>query len=257
MKTIFRSAKDLFGYKIQAADETCGKCRDFLFDDETWTVRYIVVDTGGFLTHHEVLLSPFVLNEPEMGHHPNHISVKLTREQIESSPPLATHAPVDRQYEEALAQYYNHPHYWIGNEVWGASPYPLPPGPEQAEALADRFAEIRRNHLRGVRDLMHYQVMASGEEIGAISDVILEVSPWTIRHFVVDTGKWLPGKKVLFSPAWCEEIRWADRTVCLDGMVQTLIKDAPEFDPHAGVNRDYEGRLYDYYGRERYWNPKS
>jgi stress response protein YsnF len=36
-------------------------------------------------------------------------------------------------------------------------------------------------------------------------------------------------------------------------MTRDQIKNSPEFDPAAPVNRAYEERLFDYYGRPKYW----
>jgi len=68
----------------------------------------------------------------------------------------------------------------------------------------------------------------------------------------VDTRNWLPGKKVLVSPGWIERVSWADRKVYVE-LTREIIKESPEYDPSAPVNRRYEERLYDYYGRPRYW----
>jgi hypothetical protein len=68
----------------------------------------------------------------------------------------------------------------------------------------------------------------------------------------VDPRKWLPGKKVLVSPQWIEKVEWSDRKVYVD-LPEETIKNSPEFDPSSSVNRDYENRLYDYYGRRKYW----
>jgi hypothetical protein len=70
---------------------------------------------------------------------------------------------------------------------------------------------------------------------------------------VVDTRNWLPGKKVLVAPAWIREVNWADSQVHVD-LSQERIRNSPEYEASAAVNRDYEMKLYDYYGRPKYWN---
>jgi hypothetical protein len=69
---------------------------------------------------------------------------------------------------------------------------------------------------------------------------------------VVDTRNWWPGKKVLVAPQWVTEISWGEAQVHVD-MTREQIKNSPEFDPAAPVNRTYEERLFDYYGRPKYW----
>jgi hypothetical protein len=69
---------------------------------------------------------------------------------------------------------------------------------------------------------------------------------------VADTGKWLPGRKVLISPDWVNFVDWPQKAVGVD-MTREAVKNSPEYDPAAPVNRAYEVRLYDFYGRPYYW----
>ena len=55
---MLRSLKDLERYKVSASDGDIGSVVNFLFDDERWAVRYLVVDTGGFFSGRSVLISP-------------------------------------------------------------------------------------------------------------------------------------------------------------------------------------------------------
>ena len=47
---MLRKAKDLDGYKLDARDGEIGKVKEFYFDDQSWTVRYLIADTGGWLS---------------------------------------------------------------------------------------------------------------------------------------------------------------------------------------------------------------
>ena len=89
--------------------------------------------------------------------------------------------------------------------------------------------------------------------MGSVSDFIVEDRvTWAIRYMVVDTGSWLPGKKVLVSTNWISKVVWDEKMVYVDLSKDSLSK-CPEFDPSQPVNREYEERLYDYYGRPAYW----
>lgn len=76
---------------------------------------------------------------------------------------------------------------------------------------------------------------------------------WEIRYLVVDTRNWWIGKKVLVAPHWASRTSWDERRVHVD-MSRQAIKDSPEWNPTAPINREYEARLYDYYGRPAYWS---
>ena len=59
---MLRKAKTLKGYSLQNTDgETIGKVKEFYFDDRHWTIRYLVADTGNWLTGRQVLISPYAL----------------------------------------------------------------------------------------------------------------------------------------------------------------------------------------------------
>jgi len=55
---VLHSMKDLEGYTIGALDGIIGRVKDLYFDDESWVIRYLVVETGTWLSHRRVLISP-------------------------------------------------------------------------------------------------------------------------------------------------------------------------------------------------------
>ena len=69
---------------------------------------------------------------------------------------------------------------------------------------------------------------------------------------MVNTRKWLPGRKVLISPDWFDEVDWAASEISCS-LTSDAIKESPEYNPAEPVNREYEEKLYDYYGRPKYW----
>ena len=119
---MLRKAKDLNGYKLDARDGEIGKVKEFYFDDHSWTVRYLVADTGGWLSGRTVLISPYALDPANEGG--KVIPVDLTKAQIEKSPSLDTDRPVSRQYEWEYFSFYGWPAYWDGPYTWGPSAYP-------------------------------------------------------------------------------------------------------------------------------------
>jgi len=254
--TMLRSTKEIIGYPIHALDGEVGKVNDFLFDDQKWGLRYLVVSTGGWLSNRKVLISPRHLLSPETGVSTKHFPVDLTKQKIEESPPLEKDAPLSQQFEEEYAKYYNHPPYWSGAQLWGLSLYPSGnrPLPTSSEVRDhDRAVEkISQRHLRSIDEVIGYHIAATDGEIGHIEDFIVDTDDWKIRYFVVDTRNWLPGKKVLIGIDWINSFRWS-REVAEVAMAKDQIKGAPEFDATAPINRSYEQQLYDFYGQPHYW----
>jgi sporulation protein YlmC with PRC-barrel domain len=243
---MLRSLKELLGYRIQATDGRIGDVKDFYFDDAAWTVRYVVVDTGNWMPGRLVLLAPrAVTDEPDRSQRV--LPVKLTQEQVQNSPLASTDRPVSRQHEEELHNYYGWPVYWPELAPVGVAPDipPIPISREQPRPEGDP-------NLRSATEVTGYNLAASDGEIGHVEDFIVETGYWSIRYLVVDTRNWLPGKKVLMAPAWVAEVSWEEHAVHVE-LQRSQVKDSPEFDPSQPVNRDYEARLYDYYGRPAYW----
>ena len=120
---MLRSIKQLYGDKLGASDGDIGHVKDFYFDARNWAVRYLVADSGSWLTGRQVLISPHAFGSlNQVG---KVLRVNLTRQQIENSPPIESHKPVSRQYEEEYYRYYGWPFYWRGDALWGLSGFPI------------------------------------------------------------------------------------------------------------------------------------
>jgi uncharacterized protein YrrD len=107
-----RSTKKMAGYSIAASDGAIGHLDDFIIDDETWTIRYLVVDTRNWWPGKKVMLSPRWIKRLDWKKHK--VEVGLSRAQIEDSPEYDDSSVIDRDYEERLYKHYGEPGYWNG-----------------------------------------------------------------------------------------------------------------------------------------------
>ncbi len=110
-----RTIKNLMGFTMGATDGEIGKVKDFYFDDVTWTIRYLVVETGNWLSNRKVLISPEALLQVDWANET--FPVNLTKEQIKKSPDVDTDQPVSRQHEMELYTHYPWTNYW-GGGIW-------------------------------------------------------------------------------------------------------------------------------------------
>ncbi len=251
---MLRSVKEITGYILLGTDDEIGRCRDFLFEDQHWAVRYMVAETGKWLPGQKVLISPISLGEPEWNS--RRFPVDLTKDQIKNSPPLEHDMPVSREYEARYFDYYGYPYYWVGGGLWGVEAYPTGLLSRRNEQFPEEKAVRQNNepnHLRSCGEVEGYHIEATDDSIGHVEDFIVEEDSWIIRYAVIDTRNWLPGgKKVVISPSWVKAVIWNDEKVVVD-LTKDQIKNSPEFDPSTPINREYEAQLYDFYGRPRYW----
>lgn len=244
---MLRSLEGLHDFSIGGTDGSIGKVREFLFDDQAWTIRYLVAETGTWLSGREVLISVAALEPPNWKGHV--FPVLLTREQIKESPDIDTDKPVSRQREAELYSYYGWTPYWGMEYDAPLGGMPLPPAlsPEEIKEAAKGDP-----HLRSTHEVEGYHIHATDGQIGHVADFIVGDDDWTIRYLVVDTKNWLPGRRVLVAPTWVQQISWDEQQVLVDAARET-VKNCPEYDPSVPVNREYEIQLYDHYGRPKYW----
>lgn len=99
---------------------------------------------------------------------------------------------------------------------------------------------------------MGYHVHASDGDIGHVEGMLIDGQTWAVRYLIVDTRNWWLGHQVLVAPPWIEAVRWFDESVTV-AMTRQAVRDAPEYDPHAGLNRQEEERLRQHYGQDGYW----
>jgi sporulation protein YlmC with PRC-barrel domain len=217
----------LIGHAIHATDGNVGKVHEFYFDDVTWTIRYMVVETGNWLFGRKVLISTFALGKPDWDS--GTLTVNLTCDQVRKSPDIDTEKPVYRQHEVELHEYYEWPLYWEAGYggTFGISPYPLlvdQPLPKQV---------VRNDkddpHLRSTRHVTGYHIHATDGEIGHVEDFIVDDKNWAIGFIIVNTGELFAGKKVLISTKWIKNVNWDDRSVYLDRSRES-VSNSPEFD---------------------------
>ncbi len=257
---MLRNVTDLRGYAIRATDGVIGAVDDLYFDDEDWAIRYLIADTGTWLSGRKVLISPLAIGHPDwMG---QLLPVSLTRAQVKGSPDIDTQRPVSRQHEAEYFGYYGYPHYWGGAGLWGMGAYP---GDLTAERQFEEDMKTRRasaseappdHHLRSCRAVIGHHIHGTDGDIGHVEDMLVDEHTWAIRYLVVDTSHWWGGHHVLIAPRWIEQVSWPDATVSVD-LTRQAVKDAPPYDPGTQLDRQQEQAIHEHYGRPGYWTAKS
>jgi uncharacterized protein YrrD len=232
-----RSFKEVCGFAIGATGGELGKVDDAYFDDERWTVRYLVADVGSWLNGRRVLISPHAI--VRIDSNKETVETHLTRSEVENSPPIETARPISRRMEDEYNRYYRYPPYWAENYaagIWGFGALPLAgiePVLRKAQA-ARQAAEPRANdeeiHLRSAREVTGYSVAATDRSIGHIDNFLFDDESWAIRHLVVDTRDWWPGRHVLVSPEHVERVSWLERSVHLR-ISRDEVEHSPEYEP--------------------------
>lgn len=207
---MLRKVKDLIKYSIHTLDDSIAQVDDFLLDDETWVIRYLVVDLGNWLSERKVLISPFALKQPDW--EGSLFPVNLTQDQIKNSPHIITDKPISRQQETALFDYYGWPTYWSDVSPIAAGRAGMQPEAYlQAMAQAKVAEKIEENvakrmmtreklsdpNLRSANQLVSFYLQTDDGQLGHVEDFLVDDEHWIIPYLVADLRNWLPDKKVL------------------------------------------------------------
>jgi hypothetical protein len=215
-----QSTADLYGYKLSALDGPIGHVKDFYFDDETWVLRYLVADTGSWLSERQVLLTPHAFGGHAFGkldEDAKTLHVRLQKLQIENSPSIDSHRPVSRQFEVEYYGYYGWPAYWQGDSLWGLGGYPaaLPPTQEEV-AVRRQYRHRDDKHLRSAMAVTGYHLRATDGPIGKVTGFLVDDRNWAICDLVVDAGHWYAGRRILVSPISVKRISYEESQVYVD-----------------------------------------
>ncbi len=246
------SLKDIIGYTIETTDGTKGKVKDFLFDEDTWIIRYIDADFGGFFKDKRILLPVNVLIDPLWDS--KHFPLNITKEEIDTSPTPEDIPTISREYEKELMKHYGFAGYWSSGYIppthtglyYPARPMNVPTKEVSEEKISEEKLDTK---LRSFKEVKGYHILATDGHLGHVEDLIADDADWQVIYLIVDTSNWRPwSKKVILLINWLNEISYETREVSIN--VHTdVIKNAPEFDTHKPVEQAFEEALNEYYER--------
>lgn len=223
---------------IHAVDGDLGKVVDILFDDESWSARYFVVETGGWLSRRRVLISPIAVQQVD--ERARTASVGLTRAQLADSPSVDTEMPLSRQMELKYRDYFSWPLYWVDTYLEAYS-YDAYPRLAAAENAVRSGREPRKEplllgppkgdpHLRSAAKVLGYAVMAIDGHAGDLQDLIVDTDGWTIRSLVVRASHRGQQVIVLVPPDRVRDVNWATSIVHVNAS-RREIRQSPSFEP--------------------------
>lgn len=178
----------LKGYAVLGSDGHLGTVSDLLFDDATWKMRWLVVNTRDWFPSHEVLLPVAAWGRLDFSR--RQFTVRLTRQQVEDSPGFEEHRPVSRQER-------------------------IDPQGRQSRSVIGPRPGRGDPHLRSIDAVLGHRVYVGDAEIGHVDEILVDSTDWHIRYLKVDTRGWRPDGRLLVPPQSIREIDWPGRAVHL------------------------------------------
>ena len=201
---MLRSLKGMLGYGIEATDGRLGRVHDFLFEDDTWEVRYLVDDTGNWLPGRKVILPVSVLESPDWRN--ELFVVPHTQDEIRNAPGVPSKGAVTREAETSLFEHFQWIPYWAPHGLVApvaAQPASTEPGGAAVSQAASHHhspgtqtSQDSESHLQGFNDCLSLHVEHAGDDLGRVTDFVFDDQHWQIVSVVFDTGHWLRGKRI-------------------------------------------------------------
>src|SRR6266487_3629064 len=185
------SLRQLYRKKLRASDGDIGHVEDFYFNDQQWAIRYVVADTGSWLSGRLVLIPLHAFGN--LRQDADCLLVNLTQQQIENSPAIESHKPVSLQYQA----------YWDGVETWGVGGFPEAPPPPHLMPSKQASDDV---HLQSTQALSGYPIQTSEGE----------------------TGHWYSHKEIVISPKHIDRISYEESKVFVN-VTKEAILEAPQY----------------------------
>jgi hypothetical protein len=210
---MLQSIQQFYGKKLGAIDGHIGHVKDFYFDDQSWTIRYLVADTGPWLAGRLVLLPShvFAANAFEKAEAADNdiLRVNLTRTQIERSPSIDLHHPIPREYEEAYHRYYRWPFYWMA----GGGDDHLTTEDLRQEDLPQPGDDPR---LRSTQTVTGYRVQATDGPVGSVTGLMIHGRDWKIRELIIKGAPGIADEEIFLIPENVNRISCEETAIYID-----------------------------------------
>jgi hypothetical protein len=229
---MLRIDQDLRGRRVRAHDGDIGAVSDCYFDELSWVVRYLSVETDVSLPDGHALVSPQAV-ELRPGNVPL-LLAGVTMHQSGRSLPIDSARPISGDREDRS----DTPFGWPGNHDPMVGSGLLGPPPWEAEYTA--------SPLHSVRALLGCTVRGLDGDIGHVADVLVDEHFWSIRYVLIDARSWLPGRHIVFAPDWFSRINWITGEMKVD-LGRDTVRTSPRFERTEMVTDEYAAQLRDHY----------
>lgn len=206
--------KALIGSPVAASDGEMGSVRNFLLDDRSWMVCYLVVDVGNWLKRRDVVLPISVLGKPDWAS--KSCCANLTMDQVRNTPDVDAEMPVSRQQEIAMHDYFGPLATWVDIE------FGMPAMPTGVTFPLNAPEVL---HLRSASHMLGYRVLATDGECGVLEGFVVDETSWHLGYLDVKTGDWLRNRSLLLPTRWVQSVSWADFVIQLSQTMDSAQSD--------------------------------
>jgi hypothetical protein len=185
-----------------------GTVEDYYIDDHSWIAKFMVVDTGEWLTSRRVVISTQSVEGIDL--ELSRFHTRLTREEVQASPEIDTEQHMGPEHEEILVRHYRLHSHWPEAGMFGIPPF-IPATPISKEPL-EKELQRRKSRLVVASEVMGCSVEATDGHLGTLDDFMIQAG-WQIGEVVVKTGGSVLGKKVWVPLTDIAMLDWEKNTI--------------------------------------------
>lgn len=204
-ESVFHGLRTLLQIPLVTADGRKSAIRNFLFDDRSWLIRFLLVDAGKWFAPHIVAVPTDAVNPPDWLQMT--VTSRLTAAELLTSPDAETIRPVSQQKRLAWMRHFG----WREHDLNWCAPSSL----HLPCREFDGHTQGDDPHLRRTGDLISYQVWAKNGYLGLLEGFFLKDASWHIGYLLARTGDWIYGEKMIPSSNVIS-ISWGQKRVVLD-----------------------------------------
>ena len=216
-------------YNIDAKDGEMGKIKDLYFDD-SWKIRYAIVDTRKWLPERKVLLSPaaFIrVNEENAT-----LEVEYDKETIKKSPTVPEETDLTRDKESQLIKYFGWNRYWPDDVLISGDQRPLGMFHKESERIHQSHEDFEReelivshrdNNLRSHEEILGSRVHARDGKLGGVVDFIYN-NDWNIKYVVIQSANRTSDEYYLYSVDKIVSADWYEGDLYLNETIDSFQK---------------------------------
>ena len=209
--------KHLFGYRVAATDTDIGKVEDFFVAEGAWSVRHLVVRTGGILSGERAVVPVECVGGPDAERRT--LNVLFSKDRLEEFAAASAVRPVSATMEERASHSFGPAE---SRRDRGFVRVNCP----SAEDGSDGVVET----LRSVREITGYHLETLDGPCGICTDLLADVNDWSVPYLVINTKEWQPKGHILVPTPWVRHISWDEMQIDVEARRQKIQK-CQRFDP--------------------------
>jgi hypothetical protein len=105
-----RSGNAVMRYYVHASDGDIGHVQGFLLDEQSWAIRYLIVNTSNWWLGHQVIIAPQWIADLNWAE--STLTLDLTRDAVKDAPLYDPQVVLDRAFEQGMHEHYGRAGYW-------------------------------------------------------------------------------------------------------------------------------------------------